>query len=84
MQEALPDASKATRVLAGDLITTTLSAVGKQFSERPRTAAEIAIYAEAMADMFCAYLERPRTRLSSVTIAPATSITRGDGEVLAH
>jgi AcrR family transcriptional regulator len=57
MREALPTASEATRVLAGDLITTTLSAVGKQFSEAPRTPAEIEAYAETMADMFCAYLE---------------------------
>jgi AcrR family transcriptional regulator len=57
MQEALPDASEATRALAGDLITTTLSAVGKHFSGSPRTPAEIEAYAEAMADMFCAYLK---------------------------
>ena len=56
MQEALPKASEAKRALAGDLITTTLSAVGKQFSETPRTPAEIKAYADAMADMFCAYL----------------------------
>jgi AcrR family transcriptional regulator len=56
MQEALPEASEATRALAGDLITTTLSVVGKRFSETPRTSAEIEAYAEAMADMFCAYL----------------------------
>jgi AcrR family transcriptional regulator len=56
MQEALLKASEAIRVLAGDLIKTTLSAVGKQFSETPRTSAEIEAYAEAMADMFCAYL----------------------------
>jgi AcrR family transcriptional regulator len=56
MQEVLPGASKPTRALAGDLITTTLSAVGKHFSERPRTPAEIKARAEAMADMFCAYL----------------------------
>jgi AcrR family transcriptional regulator len=56
MQEALPKASKATRALAGDLITTTLSQVGKRFSEAPRTSAEIEAYAGAMADMFCAYL----------------------------
>ncbi len=54
MQEALPKASEATRVLAGDLITTTLSAVGKQFSENPRTLEEIEAYADALADMFCA------------------------------
>jgi hypothetical protein len=42
--------------MAGDLITTTLGAVGKQFSETPRTSAEIEAYSDAMADMFCAYL----------------------------
>jgi len=57
MQEALPGASKTTRALAGELITTTLRTVGKHFSERPRTAAQIEVYAEAMADMFCAYLK---------------------------
>ena len=56
MREALPETSVVTRALAGDLITTTLSAVGKHFSESPRTLAEIAAYADAMADMFCAYL----------------------------
>jgi len=56
MQEALPEASEATRALAGDLITTTLSAVGKHFSGSPRSAADIDAYAEAMADMFSAYL----------------------------
>ena len=56
--EALPAASDATRALAGELITHTLSAVGKQFSESPRTEAEIATYADALADMLCAYLDR--------------------------
>jgi AcrR family transcriptional regulator len=56
MKEVLPAASPATRALAGDLITTTLSTVGKQFSESPRTPAEIETYAGAMAEMFCAYL----------------------------
>ena len=36
---------------------TTLSKVGKHVSESPRTAAEIETYADAMADMFSAYLE---------------------------
>ena len=56
MREVLPAASQATRRLAGDLITTTLSAGGKRFSESSRTPAEIDAYAGAMADMFCAYL----------------------------
>lgn len=58
MLEALPRASEAARTTAGDLITATLSAVGKQFSQRTPTAVEIDACAQAMADMFCAYLER--------------------------
>src|SRR6202142_1008987 len=57
MREALPETSESTRALAADLITTTLSKVGKHFSESPRSAAEIETYAGAVADMFCAYLE---------------------------
>jgi AcrR family transcriptional regulator len=55
--EALPVALESTRAMAADLITTTLSKVGKHFSESSRSPAEIATYAGAMADMFCAYLE---------------------------
>lgn len=57
MQEALPAAPEAVRTLAVDLIRTTLGAAGKRFSESARTPAQIETYAEAMADMFCAYLE---------------------------
>lgn len=57
MREVLPDAPKSTHMLAGNLIATTLSAVGKQFSESPRNHSEIEVYADAMADMFCAYLQ---------------------------
>ena len=60
MREALPDASEETRALAGGLVKTTMSEVGKTFSETPRTEAEIATYADAMADMFIAYLESLR------------------------
>jgi AcrR family transcriptional regulator len=56
MREALPEASETTRDLASDLVMTTLSQVGKHFSETPRTQAEIEAYADAMADMVCAYL----------------------------
>ncbi|MGO9420979.1 TetR family transcriptional regulator [Roseiarcus sp.] len=56
MREALPSVSESARALAGRLITTTLSAVGKRFSETPRAPSEIESYADAMADMFCAYL----------------------------
>jgi len=58
MREALPKASDGTRSLAGELITTTLSEVGKSFSEETRSEMEFAAYADAMADMFCAYLAR--------------------------
>ncbi len=58
MKEALPDASAGARDLAATLITTTLGKVGKSFSESPRTPAEIKNFSAAMADMFCAYLER--------------------------
>lgn len=57
MQQALPDATQENRTLAGELVMNTLSAAGKQFSESPRTSQEIATYADAMADMFCAYLQ---------------------------
>lgn len=57
MCEALPGATADTRALAVDLIGTTLSTVGKQFSSSDPSPAAIDAYAEAMADMFCAYLQ---------------------------
>jgi len=56
MLELLPQVSEQTRALACDLILTTLSSVGKDFSCSPRTAQKIAVYAEGMADMFRAYV----------------------------
>lgn len=58
MAEVLPEARPAERDLAGSLITTTLLEVGRRFSESPRGAAEIERYADAMAEMFIAYLAR--------------------------
>ncbi|MBZ9648547.1 TetR family transcriptional regulator [Sphingobium sp. 3R8] len=58
LREAALDASDAERALAGDLLKRTLSAVGSSYSESPRTPDEIHAYADALADMFCAYLER--------------------------
>lgn len=60
IKEVLPVAAPATRMLAADLVNTTLSAVGKQLSESPRTSAQIEAYADAMADMLCAYLQKLR------------------------
>jgi len=57
LREVLPAAPDAVRAAAGDLIKHTLSSVGKHFSETPRNPAEIEAYADAMADMFCAYLK---------------------------
>lgn len=56
MLELLPDVPEATRALACDLVLGTLSSVGKDFSARPRTATEIEVYADGMADMFHAYI----------------------------
>ncbi|CAN7724241.1 TetR family transcriptional regulator [Rhizobium sp. LjRoot258] len=56
MLEVLPHSTGTARKLAADLIITTMSAVGKEFSETPRRPAEIEAYADAMADMFCAYI----------------------------
>ncbi|XHR27900.1 MAG: TetR family transcriptional regulator [Chthoniobacteraceae bacterium] len=58
MREFLPKASESTRALAGDIIASTLSSVGRHFSATPRTSSEIKAYADAVADMFCAYLIR--------------------------
>jgi AcrR family transcriptional regulator len=56
LREALPASTPAMRMLAGELILTTLSTVGKRISETRRTPAELAAYSGALADMLCAYL----------------------------
>jgi len=56
MLDLLPHAPPDKRELAGDLVMTTMSTVGKDFSRKPRTEKEILAYADAMADMFSAYL----------------------------
>ncbi|MFO0615562.1 MAG: TetR family transcriptional regulator [Polyangiaceae bacterium] len=56
LREAIPDAPRGMRALAGSVVMETLGAVGKQFSETPRTPAEIVGFADALADMFAAYL----------------------------
>lgn len=62
MHEVLPDASADTRNTAADLIATTMSAVGRQFSEAPKSTAEIEAQSDALADMFCAYLRYLKRR----------------------
>lgn len=58
MQEVLPDAAEPVRAMAAALVMSTLSAVGQKFSETPRTNGEITAYADALADMLCAYLDK--------------------------
>ncbi|QND54447.1 TetR/AcrR family transcriptional regulator (plasmid) [Phyllobacterium sp. 628] len=58
MLEVLPETSDKIRHRAGGLILTTMRTVGKEFSEETRSDEEIQAYADAMADMFCAYLQR--------------------------
>lgn len=57
MEEAMPGASEAQRIVAADLLKTTLSAVGKQVSEDGRPPDAVDAMAEATADMFWAYLQ---------------------------
>jgi len=57
LRESAPRLSDAQRAIAGDILKTTLSKVGSRFSATPHTPDEIHAYADALADMFCAYLE---------------------------
>jgi len=58
LRESAPGASDGERAIAGDIMKTTLSGVGSSFSAIPRAPDEINAYADALADMLCAYLER--------------------------
>ncbi|MFJ4246603.1 TetR family transcriptional regulator [Pseudomonas sp. NPDC089741] len=56
MLELLPHVTDAIRTAACDLILTTLSSTGKDFSASPRSEQEISVFADALADMFSAYV----------------------------
>lgn len=58
LTEALPGVDARKAALAADLIEATLTQVGSSFSDAERTDEEITAYADAMGDMFCAYLAR--------------------------
>jgi AcrR family transcriptional regulator len=60
IEEALPGADDSTVALAANLLELTLTQVGSSFSATPRSDEEISAYANAMADMFCAYLAQLR------------------------
>jgi AcrR family transcriptional regulator len=76
MREVLPDAKPAVRTRAGELIKATFSAVGKSFSESPRSARQIAQHSDAMADMFCAYLLSLGHRPSEPAVSPSSAAGR--------
>lgn len=60
LEDTLPNASASQHALAADLIESTMSQVGKSFSERSPSADEVEAYSDAMADMLCAYLAQSR------------------------
>jgi AcrR family transcriptional regulator len=57
LAEAAPQASDVDRAVAADVIAMTMSAVGESVSAEGRSAADVERYAQAVGDMFCAYLE---------------------------
>ncbi|MHA3735496.1 TetR family transcriptional regulator [Pseudomonas sp. Eth.TT006] len=56
MEQLLPEADEANRAAACELILTTLSSVGKDFSGSPRSDAQITAFTDGLADMFSAYV----------------------------
>ena len=54
--EASPHAPHAARVLAADLLMTSMGAVAEKITAEPRSRAEIDAWGRASADMYCAYL----------------------------
>ena len=56
LAELLPAETDASRALAGELINSTLSQVGKQFSETARSSDEIERFADGLANMLSAYI----------------------------
>ena len=57
MEEALPDVSLERREVAMTILKVTMSETGKRISEEQPLAERIDVYADAVADMFCAYLD---------------------------
>jgi AcrR family transcriptional regulator len=57
LAQRLPKASDKTIQTTQELILNTLFSAGKRFSQSPRTPEQISSYAEAMGNMFGAYLK---------------------------
>jgi AcrR family transcriptional regulator len=60
MRNALPSASARERAFAADLVGIVMSSAGKLISVQNRSRAEVDALADAVGDMFCAYLETDR------------------------
>ncbi len=69
MEEALPDVPLERREVAMTILKMTMSETGKRISEERPLAGRIDVYADALADMFCAYLER---LVAGTAIQPAS------------
>ncbi len=74
MADTLPDAPLAKRQLVGDLLVMTMTSVGKEISETPKTKAEIDAYAETMSDMFDTYLRSLQCERSTPVAAASTQM----------
>jgi AcrR family transcriptional regulator len=60
MRDALPRASVRERAFAADLVGLVMSSAGKAISSQSRSRAEVDELAEAIGEMFCAYLKTGR------------------------
>lgn len=69
LQETLPGLASAEVAMAARLLESTLAELGSSFSDVERSEEEIAAYADAMADMFCAYLRALQTRAGACEAA---------------
>ncbi|MEE7504108.1 TetR family transcriptional regulator [Methylobacterium mesophilicum] len=58
LRAARPAAPEADLRVAGEIIAMTLGEVGERISETVRTEADMMTFADALADMLCAYLDR--------------------------
>lgn len=58
VQEVLPNATPAKQALVCELVTTTIGAVGKEFSSVPRSEADISAFSAELGEMVCGYLRR--------------------------
>lgn len=57
MMDLLPSASARDRAFAADLVGTLMSSIGKAISSQNRSRVEVDKFADAIAEMLCAYLK---------------------------